>query len=143
MKIIVRSEKETAQVAGELAPTLKAGDVLYMHGDLGAGKSVFARALIRVLCADEGLDVPSPTFTLVQMYDGMDCPVYHYDLYSIQDAEEIFELGWEDAFSEGIVIVEWPSRLGAYKGGAALDIYLSPVENDQDAREIVIERHET
>ena len=143
MKNFARNEDETIRVAVSLAACLHAGDLVFLQGDLGAGKTVFARALIRALMDDSALEVPSPTFTLVQTYEGQDISVYHYDLYRIKDPEEIFELGWEEALSGAIVLVEWPERLGPYKVRPALDITLSCVENDPDAREILIERHDT
>ncbi len=142
MELITRSEKETMQAAANLAPSLQCGDTILLHGTLGMGKSLFARALIRKLTGQADLDVPSPTFTLVQLYEDADCPIHHYDLYRIEDPEEILELGWEDALSSGITIVEWPQRLGPYKPTARLDITLSAIDNDQNARQILIERKE-
>jgi tRNA threonylcarbamoyladenosine biosynthesis protein TsaE len=113
MQILSRSEVETGDVARNLAEKLQPGDVLFLNGNLGAGKSVFARALIRSLCGEPDLEVPSPTFTLVQIYDTEKGPLWHFDLYRIKAPEEIYELGWDDARAEGIVLVEWPLRLGA------------------------------
>lgn len=142
MEVLVKSEEETIQQARALVSELGSGDLIYLHGTLGMGKSVFARGLIRALCGDADMDVPSPTFTLVQVYDGESCPIYHFDLYRIEDEEEIFELGWEDALYEGITIVEWPERLGGYKRQPSLDITLSKPENgDEHMRQITIERH--
>ena len=140
MEIIVNTENETEKAATDLAASISHGDIILLHGTLGMGKTVFARALIRTLTGQTELDVPSPTFTLVQTYETPACPLYHYDLYRIEDPDEIFELGWEDALSEGITIVEWPERLGPYKPERTLDITLSSVENNQDARQILIER---
>lgn len=108
-----QSEEETADFARDLALILHAGDVLFLEGDLGMGKSVFARALIRELTVEPDLEVPSPTFTLVQTYDTIKGPLWHFDLYRIKAPEEVYELGWEDALAEGIVLVEWPSRLNS------------------------------
>ncbi|MDB5491962.1 MAG: tRNA ((37)-N6)-threonylcarbamoyltransferase complex ATPase subunit type 1 TsaE [Micavibrio sp.] len=110
---ISTSEEETAEFARDLALLLRAGDVLFLEGDLGMGKSVFARALIRELSAAPDLEVPSPTFTLVQTYDTIKGPLWHFDLYRIKAPEDVYELGWEDALAEGIVLVEWPSRLNS------------------------------
>lgn len=136
----VQNEQETAKIATDLASELKSGDVVLLHGTLGMGKTVFARALIRALTRNEQQDVPSPTFTLVQTYEAPDCPVYHYDLYRIENADEIPELGWEDALDGGITIVEWPERLGPYKPAQTLDISISSVENDPNARQIQIQK---
>lgn len=136
------SESETAAVAVALAKDLRPGDVVLLHGTLGMGKSVFARGLIRTLSGQDDLDVPSPTFTLVQLYDGPDCPIYHYDLYRIENPDEILELGWEDALADGITLVEWPERLGPYTPRGALEVTFSVVDGQPDAREIIMERTE-
>lgn len=143
MKTIAHSEAETIAAAAALAPTLKKGAVVLLHGTLGMGKSVFARSLIRTLMNAPDLEVPSPTFTLVQTYEAALAPIYHFDLYRLKDPEEIFELGWEEALAEGLTLVEWPERLGQYKPRETLDITLSAVENNQNTREILIERHDT
>lgn len=130
------SEKETSEIAAQFAPRLRGGDVLCLHGTLGIGKSVFARALIRALARDPLLEVPSPTFTLVQLYDTKDATVFHFDLYRIEDPEEIFELGWEEACAEGIVIVEWPERLGPHLPVPRIDVHFS---GTGERRRIVIE----
>ena len=114
MQVAANSEKDTGDLAAQIAARTKVGDVILLQGDLGAGKTVFARAFIRALCDDPALDVPSPTFTLLQTYDTPRGPVWHFDLYRLKDPEEIFELGWEDALAEGIVLVEWPERLGPH-----------------------------
>lgn len=110
-QIRAESENDTAACAQKLAPRLRPGDVLLLEGDVGAGKSVFARALIRHLTGEPDLEVPSPTFTLVQTYDTKAGPVWHFDLYRLKGAEDIYELGWEEALSDAIAIVEWPERL--------------------------------
>ena len=112
MDFISHSETDTARFAGDLAKKLRPGDIVFLEGDLGMGKSVFARALIRALADEPDLDVPSPTFTLVQVYETGKGPVWHFDLYRIKSPEEIWELGWEEALAGGIILVEWPSRLG-------------------------------
>jgi tRNA threonylcarbamoyladenosine biosynthesis protein TsaE len=105
-------EGELAAAAAALAPRLRAGDVLFLRGGLGAGKTAFARALVRALCGDAALAVPSPTFTLVQTYDTPAGALWHFDLYRLKTPDEIYEIGWEDALSGGLVVVEWPERLG-------------------------------
>ncbi len=108
------SESDTIKAAQNFAETINMHEIILLTGDLGAGKSVFARSLIRTLTGNAGIDVPSPTFTLVQNYDAQNGAVInHYDLYRLKDAQEIYELGWEDSLTEGISIVEWPERLGA------------------------------
>ncbi|CAN7250260.1 tRNA (adenosine(37)-N6)-threonylcarbamoyltransferase complex ATPase subunit type 1 TsaE [Mesorhizobium sp. LjNodule214] len=102
-------EAATARLGEDLATVLRPGDVLALKGDLGAGKSTLARALIRALADDTALDVPSPTFTLVQSYDTR-VPVHHFDLYRLSSASELDELGFDDALAQGAALVEWPER---------------------------------
>ena len=103
---------KTLALASRLAPFLRAGDLIALEGPLGAGKSAFARALVRALLADQKAEVPSPTFTLVQPYERKNAPdVYHADLYRLSDTQELYELGLEDARSDAIMLVEWPDRL--------------------------------
>lgn len=90
---------------------LRPGDILALWGDLGTGKTTFARILIQEFIG-ESIDVPSPTFTLVQIYDSAQGEIWHCDLYRIKNPEEVFELGLEDAFHHAICLIEWPERLG-------------------------------
>ena len=136
---ILQSETETIAFAAQTASTLNAGNLLCLHGTLGMGKSVFARALIRSLCQNEALEVPSPTFTLIQTYEAPNFEIYHFDLYRLEDPEEIYELGWEDAINGGLSIIEWPTRLGSLLPSRRLDITLKALENNPQARQITIE----
>jgi len=97
----------TTRLGAGIARSLRAGDVVALWGDLGAGKTTLARAILRGLGVTE--DVPSPTFTLVQNYDTSP-PVAHYDLYRLKHAREMEELGFDDALADGAVLVEWPER---------------------------------
>ncbi len=117
-------EAATEVIARSLAAIARPGDILAMHGELGTGKTVFARAFIR---ARGGIDeeVPSPTFTLVQTYELPGGVVYHFDLYRLARAEDAFELDIEDAFATGISLIEWPDRLGNLLPEKHLDIELS------------------
>ncbi len=114
------SEDATRRLAVLLAPSLRAGDTILLQGGLGAGKTHFARSLIQTRLAAHGLteDVPSPTFTLVQTYWDGAVAILHADLYRLSTPEEVYELGLEDAFETGIVLVEWPERLPAPPQGA-------------------------
>jgi tRNA threonylcarbamoyl adenosine modification protein YjeE len=103
----ILNEPGMAALAAGLARLLRPGDCLALSGDLGAGKTTFARAAIQVLAGHE--NVPSPTFTLVQQYDTAHGPLWHFDLYRLKLPEEVYELGFEDALSD-IVLIEWPER---------------------------------
>lgn len=105
------TREATLAFARELAATLRQGDVVLLEGDLGAGKSEIARAMIRAMVG-EPIDVPSPTFTLVQHYAAPGFPIAHADLYRIEDPAELEELGLDEAGDLGVLIVEWPFRAG-------------------------------
>lgn len=98
----------TTRLGGCIARGLKAGDCVALWGDLGAGKTTLARAILQALGVAE--DVPSPTFTIVQSYDTPGLAVSHYDLYRLKSAREMQELGFDDALLDGAVLVEWPER---------------------------------
>ena len=113
LRLTLADADATAAVARDIAARLVAGDTLLLEGDIGAGKTTFARALIRERMNDPRLDVPSPTFTLVQTYDARGVEIWHCDLYRLTDPQEVLELGLDDAFSDAICLIEWPDRLGA------------------------------
>jgi len=128
-------EAATAHLAASLAPLARQRDVIALRGDLGAGKTSFARAFIRAL-GDPDQEVPSPTFSLVQTYDTAQVtPLWHFDLYRLTDSEEALELGIEEAFAEGIALIEWPERLGNLLPVDRLDVVLAPCP-DPKARQV-------
>ena len=108
--ITTSSEDETAAVGRALASTLSAGDVLLLHGDLGAGKTAFVRGLAEGLGVSRDA-VSSPTFTLIQEYRGGRLPLFHVDLYRIEDPREFDELGLDEIAEEGVLAIEWAERL--------------------------------
>ncbi len=126
----------TAALAQRLAPLLKAGDVLALKGGLGAGKTTFARYLISAIRRAE-TEVPSPTFTLVQTYDGPDYPIFHFDLYRIEDPQEVHELGWDETQS-GLALIEWPDHAGSLLPTWRLDIRFEMIG---DIRTVRLEPH--
>lgn len=118
----------TERLAAIIAREVRPGDAILLSGDLGTGKTHFARAFINALTpAPE--EVPSPTFTLVQTYDaqaqGEPVEIWHFDLYRLKSPDETQELGIEDAFAEGIALVEWPDRLGSLKPREHLELRLA------------------
>lgn len=121
-------EAATARLGAALAELARPGDVIALHGTLGMGKSTLARAFIRALTS-AAEEVPSPTFTLVQMYEGSSGDIWHFDLYRLNKPDDAFELGIEDAFTDGISLLEWPERLGRLIPRDRLDITLSLGEN--------------
>lgn len=112
----------TRALAEKLAPLLKAGDVIALHGGLGAGKTTFSRALISALLGQE-TEVPSPTYTLVQTYDGPDFPIFHFDLYRLNSPDEVDELGWDET-QDGLALIEWPDQAGSRLPAWRLDLSL-------------------
>lgn len=131
MRLLGIDETATKQLAGRIAARLSTGDVLLLSGPLGAGKTSFARALIRCLTSEPALVVPSPTFTLVQTYETARGMVWHYDLWRLADHEGLTELGWDEAQS-GIVLVEWPDRLGPLKPAKPIEISITPAGETRD-----------
>lgn len=107
-----------------LADVLRPGDVVALHGDLGTGKTALSRAYIRAAVGDPAEEVPSPTFTLVQVYETPGWAIWHYDLYRLDAPEDAYELDIEDAFEEGIALIEWPDRLGSLLPRRAIHITL-------------------
>lgn len=128
---------ETRQVARALAPRLKAGDVILLDGQIGAGKTHFARSLILALL-DVPEDVPSPTYTLVQTYPAPAAEIWHADLYRLSSAEEIEELGLTEAFAAAICLVEWPDRLGDLAPENALRLQLDDDTTGDNGRKMTL-----
>lgn len=106
MKMISRCEKDTFALASDVAKTLRAGDVILLHGELGAGKTTFTKGLAKALGIEE--TVTSPTFNYVKEYQGGRLPLFHFDMYRVSDVDEVYELGLEEYFYRGgVVVVEW------------------------------------
>lgn len=121
-RLSLATPEDTADLAARVAALADAGDVVALWGDLGVGKTAFARGLIRTATDDPDEEVPSPTFTLVQIYEGKGAPIWHFDLYRVEGPEEIWELGFDDALEEAVSLIEWPERLGRQLPLRRLDI---------------------
>jgi tRNA threonylcarbamoyladenosine biosynthesis protein TsaE len=118
-------EAATERLGASLAQRLRPRDVVALQGGLGAGKTTLARAILRAASGDPALVVPSPTFTLVEVYDTPRGAFWHFDLYRLEEPEQVFELGWEEARAEGVALVEWAERLGALLPKERLSVTLS------------------
>jgi tRNA threonylcarbamoyladenosine biosynthesis protein TsaE len=116
-------EAATAALASRVAALVVPGDIIALKGDLGAGKTSFARAFIRA-SGNGHEEVPSPTFTLVQIYQTDAVAIWHFDLYRLEAAEEAWELGIEEAFASGVSLIEWPERLASLLPERRLEITL-------------------
>jgi len=123
LTIDLPDEAATAALGERLGAVARAGDVIALFGDLGAGKTTLARALIRSHLGPE-TEAPSPTFTLVQTYSGPRFEIWHFDLYRLEDPGEARELGLEEAV-DGLCLIEWPERLGRYLPPVRLEVRLS------------------
>ena len=137
--MILPDEAATARLGEAIARVLQPGDVVSLSGPLGAGKSTLARALIRALTTPDE-DVPSPTFTLVQFYEGPRLKVAHFDLYRLTDPDEAYEIGLDEALEEGAALIEWPERLEGRLQGDRLDIEIA-LADDANGRHVRIVPH--
>ena len=124
LSISVVNETETAQLAERLAAVLKVGDVVLLEGTLGAGKTAFCRALIRAVLDEPDAIVASPTFTFSQIYASEHLTITHFDLYRMGEPDDVYDLGWDDALSEGATLVEWPDRLGSLQPVDGLHVHI-------------------
>lgn len=135
IEVQAESLTATTAIAAALAEIVQKGDVIALRGDLGAGKTAFARAFIQ---ARTGLpvEVPSPTFTLVQTYELRNGAIWHFDLYRLKSAADVYELGLEEALS-GITLIEWPERLEQTMPRNPLNVTLSPGKT-AESRQVTI-----
>jgi tRNA threonylcarbamoyl adenosine modification protein YjeE len=133
MTVTLKDEAATVALGAGIARWLKVGDAVLLEGELGAGKTALARAILRALGVAEY--VPSPSFTLVQAYETPGLTVRHFDLYRITAASELNELGIDDALAYGAVLIEWPERARERMPVDALKIHLSARgDNSREAK---------
>ncbi|MEJ0094486.1 MAG: tRNA (adenosine(37)-N6)-threonylcarbamoyltransferase complex ATPase subunit type 1 TsaE [Methylocella sp.] len=121
----LEDEASASKLAAEVAELIGPGDLVTLSGDLGSGKTTFARELIRLLTGESDLEVPSPTFILMQSYEGQQSQIVHADFYRIEKPGELIELGWEEAIEGALVLVEWPDRAEGFLAADRLDIRFS------------------
>jgi len=131
--MILDSEAATARLGAAIAGRLRAGEAVCLSGPLGAGKSTLARALIRALTTPDE-EVPSPTFTLVQFYEGPRLKIAHFDLYRLTDPSEAYEIGLDEALEDGAVAIEWPERLQGRLPPDRLDVEIGLAGSGRRAR---------
>lgn len=137
--VTLGSSKKTEEFAARLGALLTKGDTLLLSGPIGAGKTHFARALISSLLKQPE-DIPSPTFTLVQVYEAKHCEIWHADLYRLTDPSELVELGLTDAFEDAICLIEWPDRLSDLRPENSLSLTFSLTPHKGE-RQLVIEAY--
>jgi len=133
----LRSERATQRLGHAIGTFLRPPDTVLLQGELGSGKTSFARGLIRSLLYHPE-DIPSPTFNLIQIYETLTGELWHIDLYRIRTSNEIDELGLIDAFSTSICVIEWPDRLGSLTPQSALTLELAPSTDNDGAREVTL-----
>ena len=136
--LFLDSERATMRLGTALAGALAPGDTVLLRGALGAGKSALARAVIGAILGDPAAEIPSPSYTLVNVYDTPRGPVWHADLYRLSgEAEEIEELGLDDAMGSALVLVEWPERLGSALPSRRIEVSLA-ARTSSEGRDVEI-----
>ncbi len=132
------SEEETEKAGEELGLKLQPGAVVALRGDLGAGKTAFVRGLARGLGIHSG--VSSPTFTVVNEYEGGRCPLFHFDLYRLENEQELLDIGWDDYLARGgVIALEWSERAEELLEPSSVRVYIRKGEAGENQREIFIE----
>lgn len=135
--ITLNSPEETSELAARLGAELRPGDSILLEGEIGSGKTHFARSLIQSLMSAPE-DVPSPTFTLVQAYETPIGEVWHCDLYRLSTVDEIEELGLTEAFDSAICLIEWPDKLGPLTPATALTVQMQTDPNVMETRHLTL-----
>ena len=140
--MILTDDAATARLGAAIGRVLKVGETVCLSGPLGAGKSTLARGLIRSLTTPDE-EVPSPTFTLVQFYEGPRLAIAHFDLYRLSNPDEAYEIGLDEALDVGAAVIEWPERLEGRLPIDRLDIEIAPMDSKNwgDGRRVRITPH--
>ena len=138
--MILKDEGATARLGAAIAAALRPGEAVCLSGPLGAGKSTLARALVRALTTPDE-EVPSPTFTLVQFYEGPRLAVAHFDLYRLSSPDEAYEIGLDEALDTGAAVIEWPERLEGQLPPDRLDVEIELAEDDAGGRRARLTPH--
>ena len=134
------SPKETHNIAKAFSKELKSGDVICLNGDLGTGKTAFVAGLVKALGYSE--PISSPTFTIVNCYEGGTFPIYHFDVYRIEDSDEMYEIGYEEyIYGDGVTLIEWSEKISDILPLERYEITIKKnYDKHEDFREINIER---
>jgi tRNA threonylcarbamoyladenosine biosynthesis protein TsaE len=135
--IIICNEEESKNFAIMFAQTLKAGDIVLFYGDLGSGKTFLCREIIKYLCGSN-IQVTSPTFNLLQIYDAIDFTIYHFDLYRLKSKEELYEIGIEEILENNLSLIEWPELATHIIKVPTICIYLKIISDDKRSYHIKI-----
>lgn len=132
LKLNIRNINKTAELARLIAKGIENPCIICLHGDLGAGKTEFAKTFIKEICKDENLKITSPTYTIAQVYEAEKFEVWHFDFYRLEDKEEVWETGFEEALeSEAVIIMEWAEKIGSYLPEKRIDIFIeNPVNTN-------------
>ncbi len=133
----LKNQEETEALGAALALVAQGGDVLLLRGGLGAGKTTLARGFIMALTGED--EVPSPTYTLVQIYDGPGFDIWHFDLYRLENESDAWELGIEEAIEHNVCLIEWPERIDGLVNGSELTI---EIESNDEGRTAIIKGSE-
>ena len=132
------STEQTEDIATELAKSLKKGDFVAMYGDLGVGKTAFVRGLARVLAPNAS--VKSPTYTVVNEYKGDSCKLFHFDVYRIEDEDDLYSIGFDDYPDRGICLIEWSENIPFALPDEYVRVLIEKTPTDENERIITIER---
>ena len=134
----IKDENKMTNFAQRYAKNVKKNENICLFGDLGAGKTTFCRQLIKILTKNSDINVPSPTFTLVQSYEAPESLITHFDLYRLEDPDELDELDWDDAIASTITLIEWPDRASGRLPKTRTEIHIQNDPNDPNMRHITV-----